>query len=60
MHGMTACHPTLPFGSVVRVVNKLNKIEFPPLGPGTFPCLGAYATVVTTGPLNRGDQVVLE
>jgi rare lipoprotein A len=25
MHGMTACHPTLPFGSVVRVVNKLNK-----------------------------------
>jgi rare lipoprotein A len=25
MHAMTACHPTLPFGSVVRVVNKANK-----------------------------------
>lgn len=25
MHAMTACHPTLPFGSVVRVVNIDNK-----------------------------------
>jgi rare lipoprotein A len=25
MYGMTACHPTLPFGSIVRVVNKKNK-----------------------------------
>jgi rare lipoprotein A len=25
MHAMTACHPTLPFGSLVRVVNKNNK-----------------------------------
>src|ERR1700694_4679103 len=25
MHAMTACHPTLPFGSVVRVVNLRNK-----------------------------------
>ncbi|MDR3750738.1 MAG: septal ring lytic transglycosylase RlpA family protein [Terracidiphilus sp.] len=25
MHAMTACHPTLPFGSLVRVVNKANK-----------------------------------
>ena len=24
MYAMTACHPTLPFGSVVRVVNKIN------------------------------------
>jgi rare lipoprotein A len=24
MHAMTACHPTLPFGSVVRVVNRSN------------------------------------
>jgi len=44
----------------VAVVNKLNRIEFPPLGPGTFPCLGAYATVIASGPVKRGDQVVLE
>jgi len=25
MNAMTACHPTLPFGSVVRVVNRRNK-----------------------------------
>jgi rare lipoprotein A len=25
MYAMTACHPTLPFGSVVRVVNLRNK-----------------------------------
>jgi rare lipoprotein A len=25
MHAMTACHPTLPFGSMVRVVNLRNK-----------------------------------
>jgi rare lipoprotein A len=25
MYAMTACHPTLPFGSIVRVVNKENK-----------------------------------
>ena len=25
MYEMTACHPTLPFGSIVRVVNKKNK-----------------------------------
>ena len=24
MHAMTACHPTLPFGSMVRVVNLRN------------------------------------
>ena len=24
MYGMTACHPTLPFGSLVRVVNLKN------------------------------------
>jgi rare lipoprotein A len=24
MYAMTACHPTLPFGSVVRVVNRTN------------------------------------
>ncbi len=25
MYAMTACHPTLPFGSLVRVVNMSNK-----------------------------------
>jgi rare lipoprotein A len=25
MYAMTACHPTLPFGSVVRVINLENK-----------------------------------
>ena len=24
MYGMTACHPTLPFGSIVRVINRVN------------------------------------
>jgi rare lipoprotein A len=24
MYAMTACHPTLPFGSIVRVVNRIN------------------------------------
>src|ERR1700688_1395674 len=54
-------HGALPHSrEAVAVVNKLNKIEFPPLGPGTYPCLGAYATVVATGPVKCGDQVVLE
>jgi rare lipoprotein A len=25
MYAMTACHPTLPFGSIVRVVNLVNR-----------------------------------
>lgn len=25
MHELTACHPTLPFGSLVRVINRANK-----------------------------------
>ena len=54
-------HGTLPHSrEAVAVVNTLNRIEFPPLGPGTFPCLGAYATVVASGPVKRGDEVVLE
>jgi len=54
-------HGNLPHSrEAVAVVNKLNRIEFPPLGPGTYPCLGAYATVVATGPVKCGDQVVLE
>jgi uncharacterized protein len=54
-------HGTLPHSrEAVAAVNTLNRIEFPPLGPGTFPCLGAYATVVASGPVRCGDQVVLE
>lgn len=39
----------------VGVVTRLNKVEFAMLGPGTFPCLGAYATVLSTGRVDRGD-----
>lgn len=54
-------HGVLPRSpEAVGVVNKLNKVEFPMLGPGTFPCLGAYATVVTSGIVQCGDQVVLQ
>ena len=24
MYAMTACHPTLPFGTIVRVINRVN------------------------------------
>lgn len=41
----------------VGAVNRLNKVEFALLGPGTFPCLGAYAKVVTVGRIERGDEV---
>jgi uncharacterized protein len=54
-------HGSLPYcREAVAGVNKLNQIEFPMLGPGTFPCLGAYATVLGTGPVHCGDQVVLD
>lgn len=54
-------HGALPYSrEAVAVVNALNRIEFPPLGPGTFPCLGAYAKVLASGPVICGDQVVLE
>lgn len=54
-------HGKLPHSrEAVAAVNRLNRIEFPPLGPGTFPCLGAYATVVASGAVKCGDEVVLE
>jgi uncharacterized protein len=54
-------HGRLPYSrDAVAAVNKLNQVEFPMLGPGTFPCLGVYATVLATGPVRRGDQVVLD
>lgn len=53
-------HGTLPASpAAVSAVTRLNKVEFPLLGPGTFPCLGAYATVVSAGPVRRGDPVSL-
>lgn len=57
--------PMLAQGSLPRspqavgAVNLLNKVEFALLGPGIFPCLGAYATVIAAGAIERGDQVVL-
>jgi uncharacterized protein YcbX len=54
-------HGTLPYSrEAVAGVNKLNRVEFPMLGPGTFPCLGAYASVLATGAVRCGDQVVLD
>jgi uncharacterized protein len=54
-------HGALPqCREAVSAVNALNKIEFPLLGPGTFPCLGAYAKVITTGAISCGDRVILE
>jgi uncharacterized protein len=54
-------HGALPQSrEAVAAINKLNKIEFPLLGPGTFPCLGAYAKVITTGAISCGDRVILE
>ena len=55
-------HGHLPFSrDAVAVVNQLNQVEFPMLGPGTFPCLGAYATVLGTlrgaAPNLRNDAV---
>lgn len=53
-------HGTLPASpEAVSAVNRLNKVEFPLLGPGKFPCLGAYATVLHSGPVQRGDAVSL-
>lgn len=43
----------------VSCVNRMNRIEFEALGPGLFPCLGAYARVVQPGTIRLGDQVVL-
>jgi uncharacterized protein len=54
-------HGSLPFSrEAVAGVNKLNQVEFPMLGPGTFPCLGAYATVLAAGPVRCGDRVVVD
>jgi uncharacterized protein YcbX len=54
-------HGSLPYSlEAVAKVSKLNQVEFPMLGPGTFPCLGAYATVLAPGPVRRGDRVVLD
>jgi uncharacterized protein len=56
-HGALA---TSPAAVGAGAVNKLNKVEFPLLGPGHFPCLGAYATVLSSGVIRRGDPVSVE
>jgi uncharacterized protein len=54
-------HGALPASpAAVGAVNKLNRVEFPLLGPGQFPCLGAYATVLSSGVVQRGDPVSLD
>ena len=54
-------HGALPVSpAAVGAVNKLNRVEFPLLGPGQFPCLGAYAKVLSSGSVHRGDPVSLE
>jgi uncharacterized protein YcbX len=54
-------HGALPASpAAVGAVNKLNKVEFPLLGSGQFPCLGAYATVLSSGVIQRGDSVSLD
>ena len=54
-------HGALPASpAAVGAVNKLNRVEFPLLGPGKFPCLGAYATVLSSGSIHRGDPVSIE
>lgn len=53
-HGILPASP-----SAVRTVNELNRVEFPLLGPGRFPCLGVYATVLSSGHLQRGDIITL-
>ncbi|MDR3465816.1 MAG: MOSC domain-containing protein [Xanthobacteraceae bacterium] len=53
-------HGDLPASpAAVSAVTRLNKVEFPLLGPGKFPCLGAYATVLSAGLIQRGDAVSL-
>jgi MOSC domain-containing protein len=53
-HGVLPASP-----SALRTVNELNRVEFPLLGPGRFPCLGVYATVLSSGHLQRGDVITL-
>lgn len=43
----------------VAAVNRLNRVEIPELGPGLFPCLGVFATVVAAGEVRVGDRVTL-
>lgn len=42
---------------ILRTLNRLARRDLPPLG--NFPCLGAYAEVVTPGVVRVGDPVVV-
>ena len=44
----------------VSTVARLNRAEVPELGPGTFPCLGAFAVVIAPGEAKVGDAARLE
>lgn len=44
----------------VAAVARLNRAEVPELGPGTFPCLGAFAIVVEPGEVRLGHAVRFE
>jgi uncharacterized protein YcbX len=44
--------------AVLRTVARHNRIEIP--GLGTWSCVGAYATVTTPGPVQLGDEVVVD
>lgn len=58
--------PMLPHGSLkmapgaVSAVARLNRIEMPELGPGLFPCLGAFAVVAAPGLVRVGQEVRIE
>jgi uncharacterized protein YcbX len=43
---------------VLRTLTRHNRIEIP--GLGTWSCVGAYATVTSPGPVQLGDEVVIE
>lgn len=53
-------HGTLPQapGALTKLV-QLNRIELPEFGPGTYPCLGAFAVLKTPGTVSIDQQVEL-
>lgn len=58
--------PMLPHGGLgaatcaVSAVARLNRVEMPELGPGLFPCLGAFAVVAAPGTARVGQEVRFE
>jgi hypothetical protein len=55
----TLAQPGLPKDSqVLKTVARVGTKEFGSIGQ--YPCAGAYAEVVTPGPVRRGDAIHLE